>query len=118
MLNATNPKQENFEEVIIHELLHLKLYPLDQLTEGLIEGHYQPDTPEYDTIYRQFMTMLEQTVEEKKQIAVYNEGGALLITLEADSVEVYTSTLDGRYVAELLVKSGESTALYLAVAED
>ena len=64
MLNSTNPKQENMEEVIIHELLHLKLYPLDQLTEGLIDGHYCPDTAEYNTIYTQFMTMLEQTVEE------------------------------------------------------
>ena len=64
MLNATNPKQENIEEVIVHELLHLKLYPLDQLTEGLIDGHYCPDTAEYNTIYKQFMTMLEQNVEE------------------------------------------------------
>ena len=66
MLNASNPKQENVEEVIVHELLHLKLYPLDQLTEGLIDGHYQPDTEAYNTIYNQFMTMLEQTVEEMK----------------------------------------------------
>lgn len=36
LLNVLNPKQENFEEVICHELLHLKLYPLDQLTEDLI----------------------------------------------------------------------------------
>ena len=64
MINAKNPKNENVEEVIIHELLHLKLYPLDQLTEGLIDGHYNVDTPEYNTIYTQFMTMLEQTVEE------------------------------------------------------
>ena len=64
MLNCLNPKQENLEEVIVHELLHLKLYPLDQLTEGLIDGHYQKDSPAYDTIYTQFMTMLEQTVEE------------------------------------------------------
>ncbi len=64
MLNAANPMNANVEEVIIHELLHLKLYPLDQITEGLINGHYQEDTPEYDTIYAQFMTMLEQTVDE------------------------------------------------------
>lgn len=64
MLNIRNPKQENLEEVICHELLHLKLYPLDQLTEGLIDGHYDPDTPAYRVIYQQFMTMLEQTVEE------------------------------------------------------
>ena len=64
LINAKNPKNENIEEVIIHELLHLKLYPLDQLTEGLIDGHYNVGTPEYNVVYTQFMTMLEQTVEE------------------------------------------------------
>ena len=64
LLNARNPKQENLEEVIVHELLHLKLYPLDQLTEGLIDAHYPQETPARDAIYTQFMTMLEQTVEE------------------------------------------------------
>ncbi len=64
MLNAQNPRQENPEEVIIHELMHLKLYPLDQLTEGLIEGHYQEGTPAYGVVYRQFMEALEVTVEE------------------------------------------------------
>ena len=36
MLNAKNRKQSNLEEVICHELMHLKMYPLDQVTEGLI----------------------------------------------------------------------------------
>lgn len=64
MLNGKNPKQENLEEVIVHELIHLKMYPLDQLTEGLIDGHYEEGTPEYNTIYNQFMETLEVTVEE------------------------------------------------------
>lgn len=64
LLNVRNPRQENPEEVIVHELMHLKLYPLDQLTEGLIDGHYKKGEPAYDVIYAQFMTMLEQTVEE------------------------------------------------------
>lgn len=64
MINARNPRNENVEEVIIHELLHLKLYPLDQLTETLIDSYYQVNTNEYNTIYNQFMTMLEVTVEE------------------------------------------------------
>ena len=64
MLNLLNPKQENLEEVIVHELMHLKLYPLDQLTEGLIDAHYERETPAHDAIYTQFMIMLEQTVEE------------------------------------------------------
>ena len=27
LLNAANPKQENLEEVIVHELMHIKMYP-------------------------------------------------------------------------------------------
>ena len=64
MLNVLNPKQENPEEVIVHELMHLKLYPLDQLTEGLIYAHYEEETPAREAVYTQFMIMLEQTVEE------------------------------------------------------
>ena len=32
LLNRINPKQENIEEVIVHELMHIKMYPLDQVT--------------------------------------------------------------------------------------
>lgn len=64
MLNALNPKQENPEEVIVHELLHLKMYPLDQVTEALIVSNFREGTPEWDFAYHQFFTALEQTVEE------------------------------------------------------
>lgn len=64
MLNAANPKQENLEEVIVHELMHLKLYPLDQLTESLILTQFEDGTPAQSFAYRQFFTALEQTVEE------------------------------------------------------
>ncbi len=64
LLNAANPKGENLEEVIVHELMHLKLYPLDQVTESLIVSHFEEGTGAYDFAYRQFFTALEQTVEE------------------------------------------------------
>lgn len=64
MLNAANPKQENLEEVIVHELMHLKLYPLDQVTESLIVSNFEEGTPAWDFAYRQFFTSLEITVEE------------------------------------------------------
>ena len=64
LLNAASPKQENLEEVIVHELLHLKLYPLDQVTEGLIVSTFEEGTPQWNFAYRQFFTSLEQTVEE------------------------------------------------------
>ncbi len=64
LLNIANPNQENFEEVIVHELFHLKMYPLDQVTESLITANFQEGTPSYDFAYNQFFGSLEQTVEE------------------------------------------------------
>ncbi len=64
MLNVKNPKQENIEEVIVHELMHIKMYPLDQVTESLIQSNFEEGTPGYEFAYRQFFTTLEQTVEE------------------------------------------------------
>jgi len=64
LLNAANPKQENPEEVIVHELMHLKLYPLDQVTESLILSSFEEGTREWNFAYTQFFNALEQTVEE------------------------------------------------------
>ena len=64
LLNADNPKQENLEEVIVHELMHIKMYPLDQVTESLILSSFPEESPARDFAYRQFFTALEQTVEE------------------------------------------------------
>lgn len=64
LLNAANPKQENVEEVIIHELMHIKMYPLDQVTESLIINSFEEGTPASNFAYQQFFTALEQTVEE------------------------------------------------------
>lgn len=64
LLNAGNPKQDSAEEVIIHELMHIKMYPLDQVTESLITSHFEEGTPAWNFAYTQFFTALEQTVEE------------------------------------------------------
>ena len=64
LLNAVNPKQENMEEVLVHELMHLKLYPLDQLTEALIQRNFQEGSSGYNLAYQGFFQTLEQTVEE------------------------------------------------------
>lgn len=64
LLNAVNPKQEKLEEVIVHELMHIKMYPLDQVTESLILSSFEEGTPARDFAYRQFFGALEQTVEE------------------------------------------------------
>ena len=64
MLNTRNPRQENMEEVIIHELMHIKMYPLDQVTESLLLSVFPQESPAQDFAYRQFYSTLEQTVEE------------------------------------------------------
>ena len=64
LLNAASPRQENVEEVIVHELMHLKMYPLDQVTESLISSCFEEESPAGRFAYRQFFTALEQTVEE------------------------------------------------------
>ncbi len=64
MINGSNPREMNLEGVIVHELMHLKMYPLDQVTESLITSNFQEGTSAYDFAYTQFFTALEQTVEE------------------------------------------------------
>jgi hypothetical protein len=59
-----NPKQENIEEVIVHELMHIKMYPLDQITKSLIVNCFEEDSPASNFAYQQFYTALEQTVEK------------------------------------------------------
>ena len=64
LLNGVNPKQENLEEVLVHELLHLKMYPLDQVTESLIQTSFEEGSNGYNLAYCGFFETLEQTVEE------------------------------------------------------
>ena len=74
MINILNPKNQNLEEVIIHELMHIKLYPLDQVTESLIISNFEEGTPGYDFAYTQFMSSLEQTVEELAKCFLFEFG--------------------------------------------
>ena len=64
LLNVVNPKQENLEEVLVHELMHIKMYPLDQMTESLITNCFEKGSAASNFAYQQFFTALEQTVEE------------------------------------------------------
>ena len=74
LLNAADPKQENLEEVIVHELMHIKMYPLDQVTESLIVNCFEEGSPASDFAYQQFFTALEQTVEELTKCFLFEFG--------------------------------------------
>jgi len=74
LLNIANPKQENLEEVIVHELLHLKMYPLEQVTEALIISNFEEGSNAYNFAYHQFFVTLEQTVEEMTKCFLFEFG--------------------------------------------
>lgn len=64
-LNIFNPKMENLEQVLIHELCHIKLWKLDTYCESLLDATFEDkESKEYKFGYNQFMTALETTVEE------------------------------------------------------
>ena len=66
LINNCNPKQTNIESVIIHELLHIKLWGMDQMIESLLHCVYGDDEadPKFAFAYAQFMGLLEQTTED------------------------------------------------------
>ena len=66
LVNNINPKQTDMETVIIHELLHIKLWGMDQMIEGLLKCVYgeDEDDPKFAFAYTQFMELLEVTVQD------------------------------------------------------
>ncbi len=75
MINACDPKQTNMEELVIHELLHLKLYGMDQMIEELINLVYgENDDAKREFAYTRFMRELETTVADLAKSFI-NTGG-------------------------------------------
>jgi len=66
LINDYNPKQTNIEAVVIHELLHIKLWGMDQMIETLLCCVYGDDKndPKHSFAYSQFMELLETTTED------------------------------------------------------
>ena len=66
LLINKHPKSENAEELVVHELLHLKLYRMDMMTEDLFNIVYgeNEDDPKRSFAYSQYMLTLESTVED------------------------------------------------------
>ena len=74
MLNAVNPKDENIEETIVHELMHIKMYPLDQVCESMIINMFDEGSKAQNFAYQEFFTTLEVTVEELAKCFLYEFG--------------------------------------------
>ena len=66
MLINNTPKSTNLEELVVHELLHLKLWGMDQMIEGFINqifGEGEGDLKK-EFAMNQFFLLLESTVED------------------------------------------------------
>jgi len=66
MLINNNPKSTNLEELVVHELLHLKLWGMDQMIENSINSIFgvEDKDPKRGFAMHQFFTLLESTVED------------------------------------------------------
>ncbi|UCC11823.1 MAG: hypothetical protein JSW02_10830 [candidate division WOR-3 bacterium] len=59
------PKCQDIEEIVVHELLHIKLYGLDQMIEDLINILYgKRNTKKRQFAWDQFMLQLETIVDD------------------------------------------------------
>lgn len=96
LLNTAGANFENPEEIIIHELLHLKMYPLDQVTEGLISGHFEENSAAYKFAYHQFFTALEITVEELTKCFLLEHGDTKELSFgRCRSLKTYDALFNG-----------------------
>ena len=96
LLNAVSPKQENLEEVLVHELMHLKLYPLDQVTEALIQSNFEEGSNGYKLAYHGFFETLKQTVEELTKCFLLEFGENKILSFgRCGTQKTFTELYDG-----------------------
>lgn len=65
LLRAGQPSRR-LEEVVVHELVHLRLYAMDQMLEQLLDAVFgaDADDPRRAFAETQFMQLLESTTED------------------------------------------------------
>ncbi len=95
MLNNYNPHNDNLEALVIHELLHLKLWGMDQMIEELIGSVFGEDETDvkYRFAFKKFMEVLELTVEDlaKGYLALGGEDKELSFGRVNEQVEMELS---------------------------
>ena len=65
LMISQNPRCENLDQLVLHELIHLKLWGMDQINEDLLDSLYgSRDTKKKEFAYGQYMTILEATVQD------------------------------------------------------
>ncbi len=82
---------EHLEEVVVHELVHLRLYAMDQMLVELLDAVFGTDAAEPRRAFAetQFMTLLESTTEDLAKALLAASGSTAPLTFERlrDEVE-------------------------------
>ena len=81
---------EHLEEVVVHELVHLRLYAMDQMLVQLLDAVYGTDAEEPRRAFAetQFMTLLESTTEDLAKALLAASGSTVPLTFERLRAEV------------------------------
>jgi hypothetical protein len=79
LLNA-EPRSKNLEETIVHELVHLRLYAMDQMLVELLDAVFGADATEPRRAFAEtrFMTLLESTTEDLAKALLAASGSTAL----------------------------------------
>jgi hypothetical protein len=83
LLRAGQPA-EGLEEVVVHELVHLRLYALDQMLAQLLDAVFgaDADDPKRTFAETQFMQLLESTTEDLAKALLAASGSTASLTFE------------------------------------
>ena len=81
---------EHLEEVVVHELVHLRLYAMDQMLVQLLDAVYGTDAEEPRRAFAetQFMTLLESTTEDLAKALLAASGSPATLSFERLRAEV------------------------------
>jgi hypothetical protein len=83
LLRSTMPA-DDLDEIVVHELVHLRLYALDQLTSGLLDAVFGRDATDPRRAFAEdrFMSELEATTEDLAKAILAASGRTRPLTFE------------------------------------
>jgi hypothetical protein len=89
LLRASQPA-EHLEEVVVHELVHVRLFAMDQMLVQLLDAVFgaAADDPKRQFAETQFMTLLESTTEDLAKALLAAGGTTTPLTFERLRAEV------------------------------
>jgi hypothetical protein len=89
LLRASQPS-EHLEEVVVHELVHLRLYAMDQMLSQLLDAVFGSDgaDPRRAFAETQFMQLLESTTEDLAKALLAAGGRTAPLTFDRLDAEV------------------------------